>query len=99
MSEYENEAPTGDVQDPEYVSRTGQSHIPVAKDDASIEDPINAETADSDKQLERDDADAIDQSNIVDGRTRGAKPSGGYREPGDSEGLPDDTGVSQGAAT
>ena len=53
MSEYENEAPTGDVQDPEYVSRTGQSHIPVAKDDASIEDPINAETADSDKQLGR----------------------------------------------
>jgi hypothetical protein len=24
----------------------------------------------------------------VDGRTRGAKPSGGYREPGDDEGLP-----------
>jgi len=42
----------------------------------------------------RDDADAIDESNIIGGRTRGAKPSGGYREPGDDEGLPSDTGVS-----
>ena len=119
MSEYENEAPTGDVQDTEYVSRTGQSQIPVTKDDAPIEDPIDAETADSDKQLgkhsssivlcsccvflttelERDDADAIDQDNIIGSRTRGAKPSGGYREPGDSEGLPENTGVSSGAAT
>ena len=119
MSEYQNEAPTGDVQDSEYVSRTGQSEIPVTKDDAPIEDPIDAETADSDKQLgkyssllsmscsctfltldlERDDADAIDQDNIIGSRTRGAKPSGGYREPGDSEGLPENTGVSSGAAT
>ena len=44
--------------------------------------------------LARDDADAIDESNIIGGRTRGAKPSGGYREPGDEEGLPSDTGVS-----
>ena len=36
----------------------------------------------------RDDNEAIDQSNIIDERTRGAKPSGGYREPGDEEGLP-----------
>ena len=36
----------------------------------------------------KDDADAIDQSNIIGGRTRGAKPSGGYAEPGDEEGLP-----------
>lgn len=36
----------------------------------------------------RDDKDAIDESNIVDERTRGAtKPSGNYREPGDEEGL------------
>lgn len=38
---------------------------------------------------ERDDKDAIDESNIVDGRTRGAaKQTGGYAEPGDEEGLP-----------
>ena len=36
----------------------------------------------------KDDSDAIDQSNIIGGRTRGAKPSGGYTEPGDEEGLP-----------
>ncbi len=36
----------------------------------------------------RDDNEAIDQSSIIDGRTRGAKPVDGYREPGDEEGLP-----------
>lgn len=36
----------------------------------------------------RDDNEVIDQSNIIDGRIRGAKPAGGYREPGDEEGLP-----------
>ena len=40
------------------------------------------------KSTARDDSDAIDQSNIIEGRTRGAAPSGGYREPGDEEGLP-----------
>jgi hypothetical protein len=40
-------------------------------------------------ETERDDNEAIDKSNIVDGRTRGAKPDGGsYREPGDDEALP-----------
>lgn len=38
--------------------------------------------------IARDDRDAIDESNIVDGRTRGAtKKAGTYAEPGD-EGLP-----------
>ena len=36
----------------------------------------------------RDDSDAIDESNIIGGRTRGAKPSGGYTEPSDEAGLP-----------
>jgi hypothetical protein len=36
----------------DYESRTGQKdHIPVVKDDADIEDPIDGETADSDAQL------------------------------------------------
>lgn len=39
--------------------------------------------------IARDEADAIDKSNIIGGgRTRGAKPAGGYAEPGDEEGLP-----------
>lgn len=45
-------------------------------------------------QLAKDDADAIDESNIIGGRTRGAKPSGGYAEPGDEEGLPSADGTS-----
>ncbi|KUJ07629.1 uncharacterized protein LY89DRAFT_601276 [Mollisia scopiformis] len=94
------DAPAGDAQDNDYVSRQGQKGgpIPVQSDGASVEDPIDPNTADSDEQLARDDNEAIDQSNIVDGRTRGAKPSGGYREPGDEEGLPGpEDGTSSGA--
>ncbi len=40
--------------------------------------------------LERDDAEAIDKSNIIKERTRHAEPQGGYREPGDNEGIPTD---------
>ncbi|KAE9376280.1 hypothetical protein N431DRAFT_367267, partial [Stipitochalara longipes BDJ] len=83
------DAPTGDAQDNDYVSRPGQKDgpIPVQSDNTAIEDPIDGAMADSDEQLARDDNEAIDESNIIDGRTRGAKPSGGYREPGDEEGL------------
>jgi hypothetical protein len=43
----------------------------------------------------RDDNEAIDESNIMEGgRTRGAAPQGGYTEPGDTEGLPEDDGTS-----
>jgi hypothetical protein len=101
--------PTGDFQDNEYQSRTGQSEIPVQSDDKPVEDPIDPDTADSDAQLgrafhhlwhrrgayqltlwtEADEKNAIDQSNIIEERTRGAtKSSGTYQEPGDEEGLP-----------
>ncbi|KAM0703179.1 hypothetical protein Q7P35_009117 [Cladosporium inversicolor] len=81
--------PTGEVQDNEYQSRTGQSEIPVQADDKPVEDPIDPDTADSDAQLEADDKNAIDQNNIIGERTRGAaKSSGTYQEPGDEEGLP-----------
>ncbi|KAL8769996.1 MAG: hypothetical protein Q9209_004243 [Squamulea sp. 1 TL-2023] len=91
--EQQNDVTSGDVPsgvkiDNDYASRTGQSEIPVQKDEAPIEDPIDPATADSDQALAQDDKDAIDQSNIIGGRTRGAKPSGGYTEPGDEEGLP-----------
>ncbi len=42
----------------------------------------------------RDDAEAIDQSNVISSRTRGAKAKGGYAEPGDEEGLPSEDGTS-----
>ena len=38
--------------------------------------------------IEQDEKDAIDPSNTIGSRTRGAKPKGGYAEPGDEEGLP-----------
>jgi hypothetical protein len=43
--------PTGDVMDNDYKSRTGQNEIPVQADDKPVEDPIDAETADSDATL------------------------------------------------
>ncbi|CAK3915033.1 Hypothetical predicted protein [Lecanosticta acicola] len=94
MSSNENDVPSDEVQDNEYASRTGQKeHIPVQKDEENVEAGgyEDAEVADSDAQLDRDDKDAIDKDNIVQGRTRGAaKEKGGYREPGDDEGIPAD---------
>ncbi|CAD6566003.1 MAG: hypothetical protein ASARMPREDX12_007500 [Alectoria sarmentosa] len=91
-----NDVPGGDPVDNDYKSRTGQHQIPVQSDETPVSDPIDPATADSDETLggytnvvaAKDDSDAIDQSNIIGGRTRGAKPSGGYAEPGDEEGLP-----------
>jgi hypothetical protein len=45
------DVPAGDSMDNDYASRTGQSTIPVQKDDASVEDPIDPATADSDATL------------------------------------------------
>ena len=74
------------VQD-DYVSRTGQKQapIPVQSDSQGVDAGgyEDASLADSDQQLQADDAEAIDTSNILNERTRGAKPTGGYQEPGD----------------
>ncbi|KAF3011085.1 hypothetical protein E8E13_011250 [Curvularia kusanoi] len=80
----------GSEQEKGYESRTGQSEIRVLKDDAPLErtEYNDREVADSDRQLERDERDAIDEDNILDERTRGAaKQAGTYAEPGDDEGL------------
>ncbi|KAH6670317.1 hypothetical protein F5X68DRAFT_236258 [Plectosphaerella plurivora] len=75
-----------EYKDNSYATK-GNEPIPVQKDDAKLEDPISADQ-DSDAQLNRDDKDAIDESNIIGDRTRGAAPAkGAYREPGDEEGL------------
>ncbi|KAF2133406.1 hypothetical protein P153DRAFT_413080 [Dothidotthia symphoricarpi CBS 119687] len=82
--------PAGDPVDNDYQSRTGQNEIPVQRDEAPIESSEydNAEVANSDEQLVRDDKDAIDENNIIEERTRGAtKKAGSYAEPGDEEGL------------
>ena len=46
-----NGVPAGDSTDNDYVSRTGQNQIPVQKDEAPVEDPIDSTTADSDATL------------------------------------------------
>lgn len=45
------DVPAGDSKDNDYASRTGQSEIPVQKDDVPVTDPINPSTADSDQVL------------------------------------------------
>jgi hypothetical protein len=47
------DAPTGEVVDNDYTSRTGQKQapVPVQSDNDPVEDPIDGETADSDAQL------------------------------------------------
>ena len=51
-------------------------------------------------RTEQDEKEAIDKSNILKGdRLRHAKPQGpGYKEPGDTEGLPENDGTSSARA-
>ncbi|KAL0938583.1 uncharacterized protein CTRU02_205193 [Colletotrichum truncatum] len=84
------DAPQGQVYDDSYTTTKSEA-VPVTKDDADIEDPVDPATADSDKQLDRDEREAIDKSNVVKEKTRHAKPANGtYQEPND-----DDLGLTQ----
>ncbi|EHK21111.1 uncharacterized protein TRIVIDRAFT_59511 [Trichoderma virens Gv29-8] len=74
--------PEGQVQDDSYVT-SRKEPIPVESDNAVVEDPVQTSLADTDQQLEQDEKEAIDKSNIIDQRTRGSKPRGSYKEPGD----------------
>ncbi|KAF2191197.1 hypothetical protein K469DRAFT_696919 [Zopfia rhizophila CBS 207.26] len=89
QNDFSGDGPAGDSKDNDYASRSDQYQIPVQKDEAPVEDPIDSRVADSDEQLARDDNEAIDEGNIVSSRTRAAtKKAGTYAEPGDEEGLP-----------
>lgn len=82
------------MSDNEYVSRPDQEGgVPVQSDDAPVKDNLGADR-DSDAALARDDKEAINTDNIIEGRTREAMPKGGYEEPGDAEGLPENDGTS-----
>ncbi|KAK3986469.1 hypothetical protein QBC44DRAFT_248111, partial [Cladorrhinum sp. PSN332] len=76
------EAPTGIVDDSSYKTK-GNESVPVVGDNARVEDPIDSKTADSDRQLEKDDKEAIDPKNIIEGTTHRKMPKGMYVEPGD----------------
>ncbi|KAI1097339.1 hypothetical protein F4804DRAFT_339295 [Jackrogersella minutella] len=77
----------GQVYDDSYTTkgRRDGGGIPVLKDDDNVEDPINSEEANSDKQLQRDEAEAIDKNNMLKEKTRGKQPRGSYKEPTDEE--------------
>lgn len=78
-----------ETQDDSYVSRTGQNEIPVDSDSKAAKGGYeNPEQADSDAQLKKDDTDAIDSSNIIEERTRGASKN--YEEPSDDLDIPND---------
>lgn len=55
--------------------------------DTGVTDPTDFQGGEnSDEQLQKDDNEAIDKSNIIGERTRGGKPSkGAMAEPGDEE--------------
>ena len=52
-SENSNDIPTGEVQDNNYISRSGEKNqpIPVQSDSTPINDPIDEVKADTDEQL------------------------------------------------
>ncbi|KAL1836761.1 hypothetical protein VTJ49DRAFT_4701 [Mycothermus thermophilus] len=77
------EAPTGLQNDPSYKTKRGEA-VPVVDDDAPLEGGKLGK-ADSDQQLEADEREAMDKSNIIKQRTRHAKPTGTYTEPTDEE--------------
>ncbi|KAK1246429.1 hypothetical protein MKX08_000231 [Trichoderma sp. CBMAI-0020] len=83
-TEYTPESNVGsNLEDDSYASQMNEP-VPVQSDNKEVEDPVDASFADSDQQLAQDDREAIDESNIMDERTRGAKPRGTYQEPGDN---------------
>ncbi|KXX75772.1 hypothetical protein MMYC01_207447 [Madurella mycetomatis] len=78
------EAPEGQVDDPSYKTSKNEA-VPVIDDTDTVEDPVRPGAADSDQQLERDEREAIDKSNIVGERTRKKPPAGTFSEPSDEQ--------------
>ncbi|KAI9367779.1 hypothetical protein BJX61DRAFT_547172 [Aspergillus egyptiacus] len=86
---------TGDFQDDSYAYETGNtgfsSGMPVQKDEEDYEDPMQPPFSNTNQQLEQDEREAIDKSNILrGGRTRHAKPQypTGYSEGPEEDDLP-----------
>ncbi|KAB8342832.1 hypothetical protein FH972_022430 [Carpinus fangiana] len=69
-------------------SKVAPDEVPVVQDD-KVEDGLQGDQ-DSDAQLANDESEAISEDNIIDDRTRGAKPQGpGYSEGPDEDDLPE----------
>ncbi|KAL4861313.1 hypothetical protein BDV12DRAFT_180460 [Aspergillus spectabilis] len=82
---------SGTFKDNSYANETRselKGYIPVQRDDAGFEDPMQPPYSNSDRQLAQDEDEAIDKSNILRGdRLRHAQPGAqtGYAE-GEDEG-------------
>ncbi|CAG8898624.1 unnamed protein product [Penicillium egyptiacum] len=94
--ERENDASpvTGTITDTSYAAETNPyltDKVPVQPDDQQFDDPMQPPYSNSDQQLERDESEAIDQSNVLKGeRLRHAKPrtANKYNEGPDENDLP-----------
>ncbi|KAL2860314.1 hypothetical protein BJX68DRAFT_261271 [Aspergillus pseudodeflectus] len=86
---------SGTFSDNTYAHETRselKGHIPVQRDEAGIEDPMQPPFSNSDRQLAQDEDEAIDQSNVLGGNClRHAKPQTGdkYQEGEDEDEFQD----------
>ncbi|KAL5334542.1 hypothetical protein BJX70DRAFT_12671 [Aspergillus crustosus] len=87
-----------DYHDNDYAHETGgkgfSMGIPVQKDEAAYDDPMQPPFSNSNQQLERDEREAIDKSNILRGKGRNlrhAKPQAptAYDEGPGEDDVPD----------
>ncbi|KAJ5595407.1 uncharacterized protein N7459_001615 [Penicillium hispanicum] len=85
---------TGSFRDSSYANETRsdlRNTVPVQSDNQSVDDPVQPPFSNSDQQLEQDENEALDRSNILRGdRLRHTKPrtSTGYSEGPDEDDLP-----------
>ncbi|OJJ82981.1 uncharacterized protein ASPGLDRAFT_437485 [Aspergillus glaucus CBS 516.65] len=85
----------GNVYDSSYISDTRpelRDQLPVQADQADYDDPVQPPYSNSNQQLEEDENEAINKSNILKGdRTRHAKPQSAnrYNEGPGEDDLPD----------
>ncbi|OQE18898.1 hypothetical protein PENFLA_c020G06776 [Penicillium flavigenum] len=85
---------TGNFRDDSYAKETKpnlRGQVPVQGENQQFDDPMQPPYSNTDQQLEEDEQEAIDKSNILRGdRLRHAKPrtSNKYNEGPDEEDLP-----------
>ncbi|CAI7592152.1 unnamed protein product [Penicillium glandicola] len=85
---------TGSFTDNSYVNKTRSNlkdQVPVQRDNDQFDDPIQPPYSNSNQQLEQDEDEAIDKSNVLRGnRLRHAKPqtSNQYSEGPEEDDLP-----------
>ncbi|KAK4965666.1 hypothetical protein LTR66_012093 [Elasticomyces elasticus] len=79
--------------DESYANETNpdlKNHVPVQRDTQDYADPMQPPHSNSDQQLDEDEEEAINQSNVMKDRLRHAKPQAAnkYSEGPDEDDLP-----------